>query len=230
MPAGAWQAAESSGGLDAGRAPARSRRDSSFRSSNWRRRVGSRLMVFLGAARRMGRAQRNRIDSAASRRDDGVLLALPFHAFTFFAHTMSFAAINPPPAIRISGDGDVGAGARQSPPGSGTSSSAAAWRRDAAPSTRMSPRFMPMSQAKNAAPTGPMPSATHRKPLQRRRLAGTVVSTIMCTDAAQHGGSGAEARHRICRHRLEPARHHRIGRPHEGRDEGRREARDLFRW
>jgi hypothetical protein len=32
----------------------------------------------------------------------------------------------------------------------------------------------------------------------------------------------------ICRHRLEPARHHRIGRPHECRDEGRREAWNLF--
>jgi hypothetical protein len=47
----------------------------------------------------------------------------------------------------------------------------------------MSPRFMPMSQTKNAAPTGPTPSAmiASHCPIVSGQ---TVVSTMPCTSAA----------------------------------------------
>jgi hypothetical protein len=46
-------------------------------------------------------------------------------------------------------------------------------------------------------------------------------------ERGEQRGRETKARHRIGRHRLELARHHRIGRPHKGRDERRDQSRDL---
>ena len=90
----------------------------------------------------------------------------------------------------------------------------------------MSPRFMPISQAKNAAPDRTDAEGGDREPLRCR------VGPHRGFDQPMHQGGEqrrrrAKARDRIGRHRLELARHHRIGRPHEGRDERREQAGQL---
>ena len=85
---------------------------------------------------------------------------------------------------------------------------------------------MPMSQTKNAAPTGPTPSAmiaSHCPTVsgQHRGLDHAV------DERGKQRGGETEAGDRVGRHRLELARHHRIGRPHKGGDEGCGQARYL---
>ncbi len=54
-----------------------------------------------------------------------------------------------------------------------------------------------------------------REPLQRRVRPRPWSRTAACTAAASNAVASAESRDRVGRHRFEPARHHRIGRPRQ---------------